>query len=61
MWFDCLSHCGLRDGKAGWGLFCRGAGALPFGAQIRPVHDLMQWLLGGIIPPHWPRRWQYEA
>jgi nitronate monooxygenase len=40
----------LRDGKAGWGLFCRGAGALPFGAQIRPVLDLMQWLLGGIVP-----------
>jgi nitronate monooxygenase len=69
MWFDCLSHCGLRDGKAAWGQFCidrtlglamsgdlgkglffRGAGALPFGAHIRPVHDLMQWLLGGIVP-----------
>jgi nitronate monooxygenase len=69
MWFDCLSHCGLREGKAAWGQFCidrmlglalsgdlgkglffRGAGALPFGAQIRPVHDLMQWLLGGIVP-----------
>jgi len=69
MWFDCLSHCGLRDGKPAWGQFCidrtlglalsgdlgkglffRGAGALPFGAHIRPVHDLMQWLLGGIVP-----------
>ncbi len=20
--FDCLAHCGLRDGKAGWGQFC---------------------------------------
>ncbi|MCG2595824.1 nitronate monooxygenase [Ramlibacter sp. XY19] len=22
MWFDCLSTCGLRDGKAAWGQFC---------------------------------------
>ena len=22
MWFDCLAHCGLRDGNAGWGQFC---------------------------------------
>ncbi len=22
MWFDCLSQCGLRDGKATWGQFC---------------------------------------
>jgi nitronate monooxygenase len=70
MWFDCLSHCGLRDGKGEWGQFCidrslghalaghvaqglffRGAGLLPFGAQIRPVRDLMRWLLGGITPP----------
>jgi nitronate monooxygenase len=69
MWFDCLSHCGLRDGNASWGQFCidknlglalegdlrqglffRGAGRLPFGTQIRSVHELMQWLLGGILP-----------
>ena len=69
MWFDCLAHCGLRDGVANWGQFCidkslghaleghtdkglffRGAGTLPFGAQIRPVHELMQWLLGGTLP-----------
>jgi nitronate monooxygenase len=69
MWFDCLAHCGLRDGIGAWGQFCidrslghalsghtdkglffRGAGRLPFGAQIRPVRDLMQWLLGGIAP-----------
>jgi nitronate monooxygenase len=69
MWFDCLSHCGLRDGNAAWGQFCidktlahalegklkqglffRGAGRLPFGSQIRSVHELMQWLLGGILP-----------
>jgi nitronate monooxygenase len=69
MWFDCLQHCGLRDGNAAWGQFCidkqlgealegdlneglyfRGAGRLPFGSQIRPVHDLLQWLVGGILP-----------
>ncbi|MFC5497041.1 NAD(P)H-dependent flavin oxidoreductase [Caenimonas terrae] len=70
MWFDCLAHCGLRDGNAAWGQFCidkvlghaaaghidrglffRGAGALPFGSAIRSVHELMQWLLGGVRPP----------
>lgn len=69
MWFDCLAHCGLRDGNRTWGQFCidkslghaldghtdqglffRGAGPLPFGTQIRSVLDLMQWLLGGIVP-----------
>jgi nitronate monooxygenase len=66
MWFDCLAHCGLRDGKREWGQFCidkvlglaasgdtrkglffRGAGRLPFGAEIRPVQDLIRWLVGG--------------
>lgn len=32
------------------GLFFRGAGRLPFGDQIRPVRDLMRWLLGGLLP-----------
>jgi nitronate monooxygenase len=69
MHFDCLAHCGLRDGNAAWGQFCidkmlghaldgntgkglffRGAGRLPFGAQIRPVHELLAWLAGGIMP-----------
>jgi nitronate monooxygenase len=70
MWFDCLTACGLRDGKPEWGQFCidkvlghalagdvrkglffRGAGRLPFGAQIRPVQDLLNRLLGGLVPP----------
>ncbi len=70
MWFDCLAHCGLRDGNAAWGQFCidkvlghalngdaqkglffRGAGRLPFGPHIRPVQDLMNWLLGNLMPP----------
>jgi nitronate monooxygenase len=32
------------------GLFFRGAGALPFGAQIRPVRDLLAVLLGDSVP-----------
>jgi nitronate monooxygenase len=69
MWFDCLAHCGLRDGNAAWGQFCidkvlghalagdvkkglffRGAGRLPFGSQIRPVQDLLEWLVGNLVP-----------
>lgn len=69
MAFDCLAHCGLRDGVAAMGQFCidqqlghalngeklkglffRGAGKLPFGAEIRSVQELMQWLLGGQLP-----------
>lgn len=70
MSFDCLAHCGLRDGVAGIGQFCidqqpghamdgdsekglffRGAGQLPFGQAIRPVHDLLKWMLAGVKPP----------
>lgn len=66
MAFDCLAHCGLRDGVASMGQFCidqqlghalqgettkglffRGAGKLPFGEEIRPVHDLLQRMLCG--------------
>lgn len=66
MAFDCLAHCGLRDGVPEMGQFCidqqlghalegetdkglyfRGAGRLPFGNEIRSVHDLMSRLLGG--------------
>ena len=69
MAFDCLAHCGLRDGKSEMGQFCidqqlghaldgdvqkglffRGKGKLPFGSEIRPVQDLLSWLLGGIKP-----------
>ena len=32
------------------GLFFRGAGPLPFGNEIRSVHELLQWLLGGLMP-----------
>jgi nitronate monooxygenase len=32
------------------GLFFRGAGRLPFGPQIRPVQDLMNHLVGNLVP-----------
>lgn len=63
--WDCLAHCGLRDGlnQAGQfcidhhlaaalrgdvehGLFFRGSESMPFGADIRPVRDLVGHLLG---------------
>ena len=70
--FDCLSHCGLRDGNPAMGQFCidqqlghamagetdkglffRGAGALPFGREIRSVEALMEHLITGRQPaPH---------
>jgi len=69
MAFDCLAHCGLRDGKSAMGQFCidqqlghalsgdiqkglffRGKGPLPFSQEIRPVQDLLEWLLGGVRP-----------
>jgi nitronate monooxygenase len=33
------------------GLFFRGAGRLPFGTQIRPVQDLLNHLVGHLVPP----------
>ncbi len=67
--FECLAHCGLQQGKEGWGQFCidqhlaaahrgdvkgglffRGRGKLPFGAEIRSVHELMLRLLGAELP-----------
>lgn len=38
------------SGRIEQGLFFRGAGRLPFGREIRPVRDLMLWLLGGLQP-----------
>jgi len=63
--WDCLAHCGLRDGMPQAGQFCidhhlaaalrgdvehglffRGSETVPFGAEIRPVRDLVEHLLG---------------
>jgi nitronate monooxygenase len=62
--WDCLAHCGLRDGMPQAGQFCidhhlaaalrgdiehglffRGSEGVPFGAEIRPVRDLVSYLL----------------
>jgi nitronate monooxygenase len=62
--WDCLAHCGLRDGLAQAGQFCidhhlaaalrgdvdrglffRGSEPVPFGAEIRPVRELVRLLL----------------
>lgn len=64
--FECLTHCGLKDGDPESGQFCidtqleaavlgnlekglffRGASELPFGEQVRSVHDLLVYLLTG--------------
>ncbi len=37
-------------GEVGKGLFFRGATTLPFGKEVRSVHELLQWLLGGLMP-----------
>ncbi len=37
-------------GDVGKGLFFRGAAALPFGREIRPVRDLVGYLLTGVRP-----------
>ncbi len=69
VWFECLTHCGLKDGDPASGQFCidtqleaavmgnvekglffRGSEALPFGNQLRSVHDLLAFLLTGVDP-----------
>ncbi len=43
-----LGHALAGDVRKG--LFFRGAATLPFGDQIRPVQDLLLWLLGNVRP-----------
>ncbi len=69
VWFECLSHCGLKDGNPEAGQFCidtqleaavqgnvekglffRGSEPLPFGDQMRSVHDTLAYLLSGKDP-----------
>ncbi|MCW8919648.1 MAG: nitronate monooxygenase family protein [Gammaproteobacteria bacterium] len=69
VWFECLSHCGLKDGNPDAGQFCidtqleaavqgnyekglffRGSEPLPFGDQMRSVHDTIAYLLSGKDP-----------
>ena len=48
----CIDHhlAAAVAGDVQRGLFFRGAGALPFGAAIRPVHELIDYLLNGTAP-----------
>jgi nitronate monooxygenase len=48
----CIDHhlAAALAGDVKRGLFFRGAGPLPFGKQIRPVRDLIEYLLKGIMP-----------
>ena len=46
---DMQLAAGLR-GDVGKGLFFRGASALPFGSEIRPVRDLIDYLMTGVKP-----------
>jgi nitronate monooxygenase len=43
-----LGHALAGDVRKG--LFFRGAGRLPFGNQIRPVQDLLNWLVPSLVP-----------
>jgi nitronate monooxygenase len=45
-----LQLAAAMKGDVQRGLFFRGAGALPFGSQIRPVRDLLAYLLTGVAP-----------
>jgi len=45
-----LQLAAAMKGDVKRGLFFRGAGALPFGAQIRPVRDLLAYLVAGTAP-----------
>jgi nitronate monooxygenase len=46
---DMQLAAGLR-GDVGKGLFFRGASSLPFGSEIRPVRELLDYLLTGLMP-----------
>lgn len=48
----CIDHhlAAALAGDVERGLFFRGAGPLPFGKQIRPVQELIDYLLKGTVP-----------
>ena len=48
-WIDSQLAAALR-GAIGKGLFFRGSESLPFGAVIRPVRELLEYLLNGSKP-----------
>jgi len=48
----CIDHhlAAALSGDIERGLFFRGAGSLPFGERIRPVRELIEYLLNGTMP-----------
>ena len=48
----CIDHhlAAALTGDVKRGLFFRGAGPLPFGKEIRPVKDVIEYLLHGTVP-----------
>jgi len=48
----CIDHhlAAALAGDVERGLFFRGAGPLPFGREIRPVQELIDYLLRGVVP-----------
>ena len=48
----CIDHhlAAALSGDVERGLFFRGAGSLPFGERIRPVRELIEYLLNGTMP-----------
>jgi nitronate monooxygenase len=59
----CIDHhlAAALAGDVKRGLFFRGASPLPFGAQIRPVKDLIAYLLHGTVPAALPAAGQFQA
>ena len=51
----CIDHhlAAALAGDVERGLFFRGAAPLPFGTQIRPVTELIDYLLHGTMPTEW--------
>jgi len=45
-----LQLAAALEGDVERGLFFRGAGRLPFGDRIRPVRELIDYLLNGVVP-----------
>ena len=45
-----LKLASAMHGDVARGLFFRGASRLPFGQQIRTVHELFRYLLEGVLP-----------
>lgn len=50
-----LKLAAAMHGEVDKGLFFRGAGKLPFGTAIRPVRELIDYMLNGVMPASLPK------